>query len=281
MDILNSQFKRKFSLTMYKDLKIKLAQMSFAKDFINDKRGDLYPLISKSHSCEEIVAHNNYTVKNGFSERFFCAFFPYATYELTAQINGGSVGFSFDLPTVSASIAVTSSELLYSCGDLEKRVALPECAKKKLTLIVSCRIGAFDVFFKNNGGAELFHTFNEDKFINSNSYDIFSNSHVSIIANGNNCVEISDVTSYIDNGISTADMRPIRYENGEIMVEHGKVYITASIRMCKEMYQGVFSWIPGTAQFELTGALFYDSGDGKWCGDVAASVLYHRDERKW
>ena len=65
------------------------------------------------------------------------------------------------------------------------------------------------------------------------------------------------------------------------MTEGGKVYITASIRMQEGWFQGVFSWVPGTAEFALTGALFYDAGDGLWCGDVAASVLYHRQDRKW
>lgn len=45
--------------------------------------------------------------------------------------------------------------------------------------------------------------------------------------------------------------------------------------------QGVLSWIPSTAEFELCGVLFYNSGDGKWCGDVAASILFHRTEGRW
>ena len=65
------------------------------------------------------------------------------------------------------------------------------------------------------------------------------------------------------------------------MLTDGKLYLTASIRQEEQMFQGVFSWVPGTAQLELTGALFYDSGDGKWCGDVAASVLYHRELQQW
>ena len=47
------------------------------------------------------------------------------------------------------------------------------------------------------------------------------------------------------------------------------------------MFQGIFAWVPSTSNFELTGALFYDSGDGLWCGDVAASVLYHRENKQW
>jgi hypothetical protein len=65
------------------------------------------------------------------------------------------------------------------------------------------------------------------------------------------------------------------------MVENGKIYLTASVRLQEKMHQGVFSWIPGTAEIDMCGALFYDSGDGRWCGDVAASVIYHRAEKRW
>lgn len=53
MDFLNVVFRRKFSITMYKDLKLALRRMAFTKDFANDKRGDLYPVLEKS-ACEGI-----------------------------------------------------------------------------------------------------------------------------------------------------------------------------------------------------------------------------------
>ena len=65
------------------------------------------------------------------------------------------------------------------------------------------------------------------------------------------------------------------------MLENGRVYLTMSVRMHAQCYQGIFSWIPGTSEFELTGALFFDAGDGRWCADVASSVLYHRGRREW
>ena len=50
---VNSEFKRKFSTVMYKNLKIKLGEMSFSKDFINDTNGNLYPIAEKSDNCVE------------------------------------------------------------------------------------------------------------------------------------------------------------------------------------------------------------------------------------
>ena len=94
-------------------------------------------------------------------------------------------------------------------------------------------------------------------------------------------VTVNEVLAYIDNGISIADMRPIRYENGEIMVEGGRVYLTVSIRMQAECFQGVISWVPGTMHFEMTGILFFDHGDGFWRGYIASILLYNRNAKKW
>ena len=278
MNILKAEFKRKFSISMYKNLKLSLAEMTFAKDFVNDKRGDMYPLLAKDESCQEIVAHNRYTVRGGDSKRFFCQFFPYATYETTVADLAGKIGFEFCLPTYKAFVGVTEKELVYRCGETQEKVPLPTYLKKEITLIVSCRPSAFDVYFQCNGRAEFFHTFDCEEFSSSDYLSAFSDAYVAL------CVcdcTVKEVLSYLDNGISIADIRPIRYENGEVMIEQGKIYLTASIRMRWEKFQGVFSWVPGTTQFALTGALFYDASDGKWGGDVGASIRYNRVSKQW
>lgn len=278
MDLCSTEFKRKCSTSLYKNLKLSLAEMAFFKDFVNDTRGDLYPVLQKEETCLEKVQHNLYTIEMGGIKRLFCQFFPYATYEITAKIQNGEAGFCFCLPDTEARVIMTNTQLIYVCGAEKAAVKLPDYVREEATLIVSCRPGAFDVFFKTNEKAEFFHTFRETQFDNSNDQKVFQSSIVALW--GKNCM-IKEVRSYIDSGISLADMRSIRYENGDVMIEQGKIYLTASIRMQAEMFQGIFSWTPGTAEFALTGALFYDSGDGKWCGDVAASVLYHRAEKRW
>lgn len=160
-----------------------------------------------------------------------------------------------------------------------KEIDLPGFVKAECTLIVSCRPGAFDIYLKNNDKPEYLCTFYEKTFRDSNEYSLFSNGYVSLFASRN--VVVKEVLSCIDNGVSIADIRPIKYENGEILQEQGKIYFTASVRMQEGTFQGVFSWIPGTAEFQMTGVLFYDCGDGKWRGYVAPVILYHRDTKQW
>ena len=276
MNLKTTEFKRKFSMSMYKNLRLSMAEMTFAKDFINDTRGDLYPLLEKTEYCCEEIFDHIYRVMDGAVRRYFCQYFPYATYEVTAGLHGGHIGFAFVLPNAEASVILDGSQLVYHCGGREEVFAYRMGPGQ--TLIVSCRPGAFDVYGRCGGDPVFLHTFSAPEFACSNDEKLFSDGYTALLAA--DC-KVFSVSSYIDNGVSIADIRPIRYEDGSVMVEQGKIYLTASIRMQAEMFQGVFSWVPGTAEFALTGALFYNSGDGKWCGDVAASMLYHREQKRW
>ncbi len=277
MDITKAVFKRQFAVSMYKNLKLSLGEMTFTKDFVSEtRRGDLYPVISRSEDCVEAVQHNRYIVSCGCSERMLGRFFPYATYKMTCRSSGGEYGFGFQIAGAKAYIIRRQGRLGFWSGEEQ------ECVQTDVesnTMIVSCRPGAFDVYFEVNGRPELMHTFASEAFAHSHAQKAFTNGYASVVIKGEAMVERA--CFYLDNGISVADIRPIRYENGRVMMEQGKIYFTASIRMQEEMFQGVFSWVPGTADLALAGVLYYDAGDGLWCGDVAASVLYHREKKQW
>ena len=126
MSSLYKQFKRKFSLSMYKNMQIPVAEMSFLKDFVHDVRGDLYPTVEISEDCVESVCGNRYKVSGGSAERVFCQFFPFATYEAEAESLCGEMGFVFRLPDLTASLTVDGSSLLYLCEDRREEIPLPE-----------------------------------------------------------------------------------------------------------------------------------------------------------
>ena len=279
MNPLYAEFKRKFSLSMYKNLRIGMGEMSFLKDFVNDKRGDLYPTEMKSEDCAERVEGNCYAVTKGTVKRLFCQFFPFASYEVKCQAECGEVGFCFRLPCAEANITAGCGRVLYTCGEHSESVLTPEYVKKEFTMCISCRPGAFDVYFENGGKPEYVKTFYADAFRDANRYSQFSDGYASLLCIGN--VRIKSVKSYIDNGISIADIRPIKYEGGEVMVESGRVYFTASVRMQESSFHGVFAWTPTTAEFQMTGAVFYDTGDGVWRNYLAPVLLYHREKREW
>lgn len=279
MQTIYSEFKRVFSVSMYKNLKFKLAEMSFLKDFVSDVSGDLYPVLHKSDDCTEFVRNNIYEVENGRIKRMFCRFFPYASYEISILKYNEEVGFDFVLPNVEAKIFAKEDKICFVCENARYETKFSESIKEDFTLIVSCRPRAFDVYVKNNEKPEFVCTFNEEKFACSNECSVFSNGYVCLTAFGN--TKIKSVYSYMDNGISVADIRPIKYENGDIMYEDGKIWFSASVRMQEGTYQGMFSWVPSTSEINLTGAVFYDCGDGFWRNYLAPSFVYHREKKQW
>lgn len=272
MKIYEKTFHRLFSRNFYKNLTLPLGEMSFTKDFVTTTRGDLYPVIDKSEDCLERVENNRYMLEAGSVTRLMGQFFPYATYEIAFSGLSGRVGLRFHIAQAEAEVTYDGQNLRCSTGEAEA-VGLLD------SLIVSCRPGFFDVYTRQADAVRFLRTFGCEAFAESHDYSAFAYGWAAVTAAGSVCLCRGGF--YIDCGISQADIRPIRYENGQVMLEEGKLFFTASIRMQAETFQGVFSWVPGTQKLELTGALFYDCGDGKWCGDVAASVLYHRKWGKW
>ncbi|MBQ4087850.1 MAG: hypothetical protein IJC78_06360 [Clostridia bacterium] len=278
MNPIYSEWKRVFSMAMYKNKQISMGEMTFTKDFVTDTRGDLYPIIQKSEDCDEAVMFNRYTVTDGSVKRLFCRFFPYASYEVTAS-GTGSFGFTFHTPDADAEVSVCGGKLFYACKEHTEEKELPHYLTKEITLIVTCRPGAFDIYFKHNEKSEFFCTVDEEAFADSNLESLFMSSQVLLSVSGN--VTVSEVLSYLDNHISIADIKVIKYENGEVMQENGKVYLTASVRMQVNGFQGIYSWVPGTSEIELCGAIFFDCGDGKWRNYLASSIIYHRENKEW
>ena len=277
MDFSEVKFQRVFSKSMYKSLKLPLGEMTFTKDFVNDKRGDLYPIIEKDDVYIECVDNNQYRLDGGMVERMFTRFFPYATYEIgSAKING-SCGFVFHLADQKAKLIWDKNEIVFYDGFCEQKNELPNATPCD-AIAVSCRPGAFDIYLINNK-ADYFCTFKSEVFAHSNEKKLFEEGFVSLLVSGS--VTINNVCSYIDCGISQADIRAICYENGEPIFENGKIYFTASIRMQEGGFQGVFSWTPSTSNIELTGALFFDCGDGFWRNYLASSLLYNRKTKEW
>ena len=287
MNPAEMMFRRRFSVNLYKNRRLELSRMNFYKDFVNTNRGDPYPILSSCGEYTETVMGGRYifsSERDGTLSRLLGQFFPYASYELGVDELDGKVGFTFRLSDGAAVFAGIETvngyiELFTAVGERCERYDSGWKFFSGLKFIVTCRRDALDFYFDNGKGIVFIKSFALPEFASSSYRKVFSSSTASVTVSGD--VMISSVKSYMDSGISQADIRPIRYENGDIMTDGGKVYLTMSVRMQAGGYQGIFSWIPGTDAFELTGALFYDGGDGLWGNDVAASVLYHRSEKKW
>jgi len=231
MKLHEMDFKRRFSVNFYKNLTLKLGEMSFSKDFVKEKkRGDLYPILEAApNSYEEIRNHSWHTT--GKITRLLGQHFPYATYEMTISKLTGSAGFTFASPAAKAEIGLKQTRdglCVYCVNGEEKLVPAGIRFAPGMGLLVTARCGFFDVYFRKTDGISLICTFEAENFGDTGYRRVFIRTTAAVTLNS---ASVSEVQFYLDCGISQADIRPIRYENGDVMVEQGKIWLTLSVRM--------------------------------------------------
>lgn len=280
-DVRDIRFVRKFSTCLFKNKRLPLGEMEFSKDFIHTDRGDKYPLLCAQGDFSERIENGEYVFssENGSAIRLLGHLSPYAVYEAVIGELNGECGFAFVRGGEPTVIALKNEGGLLCAVLGEQTVNTGKAFKEGMRFSVLPRKNRFDVYVDFGSHPEHVVTFDVPSFGDCANETVFMNVEAGLYCSGR--ARVRGVSFFMDSGISQADIRPVRYENGETLTENGKVFLTASVRLEEGCYQGVFSWIPGTAEFALTGALFFDAGDGEWANDVASSLIFDRGSGKW
>ena len=284
MNFSDMTFIRKFSLNLYKNLNVPLSKMTFTSDFISTVRGDLYPLVSASEGVSEHLSVGGYSVNGGTAERMMAEFFPYATYKMKISSLCGRAGFAFVGPEVRCEVTVENDEwetsVIVKHNDGEIKIPMHRDIHDGFALIVTARPKFFDVYTAEGEQIEFLATAEVPSFARSNRIPFYQKTKVHTLLSGS--AFISGAESYIDCGVAQADIRPFRYENGELIMENGRVFLAISARMAAGGHHIVLSWLPGTADFKMEGAIFYaNPGDDAIRGEVAGSYVFNRMDGKW
>lgn len=96
-------------------------------------------------------------------------------------------------------------------------------------------------------------------------------------------VEVNKVSSVLGAGMGLADIRAITYEDGEPMLDQGRLWYTMSIRgrALPHHIQGVFSMNPSLFDLKLEGIVLFDRNDGLLRNEIASHIFYDRKEKLW
>lgn len=287
MKFSEMNFKRKFSLNFRKDLRLPMAKMTFTSRFLETDRGDLYPVISRTEGAEEYASLHGYSVvaEGGHVERLMCEFFPFATYSMTVKELSGTAGFVFAGPDALCEIFVSHEDwetfIVVRHENGEERVRFYHEIDGEFSLVVSARQGNFDIYVGEDEKLHFIRTARVPSFDGSCRCAFYQNAKAHVKLGGRACIGAAE--SWIDCGIGQADIRPFKYENGEPIVENGRVFLAISARMEAGGYQAVLSWLPGTADFKMEGAIFYcpTTRERGVYSDVASCYIFDRRDKKW
>ena len=96
-------------------------------------------------------------------------------------------------------------------------------------------------------------------------------------------VEINNVDMSLSTGVGLADIRAITYENGEPLLDQGRLWYTMSIRgrALPHHIQGVFSMNPTLFDVKLEGIVVFDRDDGLLRNEIASHIFYDRNLDLW
>ncbi len=96
-------------------------------------------------------------------------------------------------------------------------------------------------------------------------------------------VFIKKVEMALSTGVGLADIRAISYENGEPLLDQGRLWYTMSIRgrALPHHIQGVFSLDPGIFDLRLEGIILFDRDDGLLRNEIASHVFFDRKNEIW
>lgn len=278
--------------------------LSFDSEESGTDGRDMASTGSPSFNSEESGADGRATASAGLlgeRARQIGRFFPYATSEVCVDEldgEGARVGLEFSARSGHGS-PYTPENAPTLCVFLERAGAEVRVCHEEFvggrslgvirheayaftpgdTLLVS----AHGVFFDVSPAGRFVCTIQADGFSEICRRSAFMNAGVSLYVGlpaGGRAV-VSRAESFLDGGISHADIKPVRYEDGTPIVESGRLFLTLSSRLQAGAYQFVVSWNPSTCELKPEGAIFFDYGDGFWCADMAISLLYHRERREW
>lgn len=271
-------FRRLFAANFRKNRYIPLACMTFSSDFVSGENGNMYPRVSRNGDFAECVTKNAWCVTgSGAVARAFARHFPYATYRVALSSLSGCAGILLRHENFTVTVAVSSDGRVFcDVSGARQEQACPLCAAGRF--LFTFRADAVDVYREDDGLPVCLASFTLPE-LSLRRERVWRETAACVYAAGD--VRLSLADQVIDCGISQADIRPVTDTEGNVLLKDGRVHLTFTARMEKGGYQAVFSWLPGTADFQLTGALFFDTGDGLTCADVATSLKFDRETGDW
>lgn len=95
-------------------------------------------------------------------------------------------------------------------------------------------------------------------------------------------ISINKFEHYLSSGTAQADPKVVHYEDGSPIIEGNKIWVAMTTRGYGiQLYQQIFSYDLVTKEWNVTGTLVFDKGDGILRQWAAGDVFYNRMDSTW
>ncbi|MEM9671961.1 MAG: hypothetical protein AAF992_05160 [Bacteroidota bacterium] len=250
-----------------------------------------------SVSNEQLVIQSEQKTRTGI---WLGGFNPFATYSIDlASCSGeGEIGFEFsdtnqqeqfiitvlvkDTLLTGVQLKVTKNDEVIAEESVAVNLTGQESIKGKIILQM---LGSGLVLYSHNQGLPKvigqsdFNTYLDLR--SKHCIHSFQSSLYLQLLEGQ--VAINQAKIALTTGVGLADIRAITYENGDPLLDKGRLWYTMSIRgrALPHHIQGVFSMNPSVFDVRLEGVILFDRDDGLLRNEIASHIFYDRTQDLW
>ncbi len=231
---------------------------------------------------------------------WFGGFNPFATYSIAlfSTSGKGEIGFDFSDAETKKQFLITVSfdeELLIEVklrvtkntvviADESIAVNLEEQEKIPSKIILQMLGSGLVLYSQNEGLPKVIGQSDFNKLLDLRKKEYIHSFQSNLFVQlSNGQVEVSGVESSITTGVGLADIRAVTYENGDPLLDQGRLWYTMSIRgrHLPHHIQGVFSMDPSVFDVTLEGIIVFDRDDGLLRNEIASHLFYDRNAEVW
>lgn len=231
---------------------------------------------------------------------WFGGFNPFATYtvDLASTSGEGEIGFEFssadkqqqffikavfeDSHLSGVEIKVLKNETVIADESISVNLTKQEKIEGKIILQM---LGSGLVLYSlDNGLPKVIAQSDFNKYIDLRNKDCINSFQSSLFVKlKQGEIQVNKVEMALTTGVGLADIRPITYENGDPILDQGRLWYTMSIRgrALPHHIQGVFSLDPTVFDIKLEGVILFDRNDGILRNEIASHIFYDRNEKVW
>jgi hypothetical protein len=231
---------------------------------------------------------------------WFGGFNPFATYtiDLASSSGKGEIGFEFSSADkqqqffikvgfkekILTAVKVKVTENSKVIADESVSVNLTKQDKIEGKIILQMLGSGLVLYSLDNGLPKVIGQSDFNNFIDLRKKDYINSFQSSLFVKlKQGEVLVNKVNMALSTGVGLADIRPITYENGDPMLDQGRLWYTMSIRgrALPHHIQGVFSLDPTVFDIKLEGVVLFDRNDGILRNEIASHIFYDRNEKVW
>lgn len=231
---------------------------------------------------------------------WFGGFNPFATYsiDLSSCTGKGEIGFEFSDANDKEQffILIEFEDALLTDVKLrvmnEAEISVDESIALKLTneermegkIILQMLGSGLTLYLQDQGLPKVIGQTNFNRYLDLRKKEyLYAFQSQFFVQLKEGLVAVNRIEMGLSTGIGLADIRAITYENGDPMLDRGRLWYTMSIRgrALPHHIQGVFSMDPTVFDVKLEGVILFDRDDGLLRNEIASHLFYDREQAIW